>query len=115
MGTIIGFTKHVNSYLNVSENKNIKLYDSFLIYFDHTTATISRYLLNRELVNRDNKLMNILKEEDFIRYSPPTLNKFHKSEYENINDYFFNTFFADKMLTLEEVNKKKKRRNNYLF
>ena len=110
MGTIIGFTKHVNSYLNVSENKNIKLYNSFLIYFDHTTATISRYLLNRELVNRDNKLMNILKEEDFIRYSPPTLNKFHLSEYENINDYFFYRCFADKILTPEEVNKKKKKK-----
>ena len=82
----------------------------FWIYFDHTTATISRYLLNRGLVNRDNKIINLTEEDKFIKYLPPTLNKFHLSEYENINDYFFYRCFADKILTPEEVNKKKKKK-----
>ena len=56
VGTIIGFTKDVNNYYFKDKNtiKNVK--DSIFIYFDHSTGTITRYLLNKGLVDKDFKI-----------------------------------------------------------
>ena len=55
VGTVIGFTKRVTKY--IVNNQRKVLHDSFLIYFDHTSGLISRYLINRGLIESNYKLI----------------------------------------------------------
>ena len=55
VGTVLGFTKRVTKYIENNQRK--VLHDSFLIYFDHTSGLISRYLINRGLIDNNYKLI----------------------------------------------------------
>ena len=55
VGTVIGFTKRVTKY--IVNNQRKVLHDSFLIYFDHTSGLISRYLINRGLIESNYKII----------------------------------------------------------
>ena len=55
VGTVIGFTKRVTKYIENNQRK--VLHDSFLIYFDHTSGLITRYLINRGLIESNYKLI----------------------------------------------------------
>ena len=55
LGTVLGFTKRVTKYIENNQRK--VLHDSFLIYFDHTSGLITRYLINRGLIESNYKLI----------------------------------------------------------
>jgi hypothetical protein len=51
MGTVLGFTKARAAYVTDKDSSDKMIYDSFFIYFDHLTGTVTRHLLNKERVN----------------------------------------------------------------
>ena len=55
VGTVLGFTKRVSKYIENNQKK--VLHDSFLIYFDHISGSISRHLINRGLIESNYKLI----------------------------------------------------------
>ena len=55
IGTVLGFTKRVTKYIENNQRK--VLHDSFLIYFDHTSGLITRYLINRGLIESNYKVI----------------------------------------------------------
>ena len=79
VGTILGFTKDVNNYYFKDTNtiKNVK--DSIFLYFDHSTGTITRYLLNKGLVDKEFKI-------EYKDMKIPTLSHIAKSKEDVVNE-----------------------------
>lgn len=53
VGTVIGFTKRRGTYLTPNSPESKPIHDSFFIFFDHITGTVTRHLLNKEILATD--------------------------------------------------------------